>query len=301
MGIVADGGYQAATVLTGWSLKESGRGNHWAVSSGASYRMGMLEIAPQVLYQKPLIEANPRIADFYSRDTGLYYPAIRPRNILDDPFVVLDNRETVGAELLLVYDPTPGTWFHNWDRDLREDAPFAVALDVMYRSQPEQRDANTFTLANGATVPFGAAPPAHDEWEAKLHTIHNVSRDLRLVSTLFTGEGEPRGDDPRLVTRYGGDLRMWWKTIHARSRLHIDDWGPYDFHRDFNLTYPMQWYTDVSYGLQSALMEGTSTRFGVRTQLRTLDENSPEYVIDPSDPDARGLEFEVGLYVHIGL
>ncbi len=301
MGIVADGGYQAATVLTGWSLKESGRGNHWAVSSGASYRMGMLEIAPQVLYQKPLIEANPRIADFYSRDTGLYYPAIRPRNILDDPFVVLDNRETVGAELLLVYDPTPGTWFHNWDRDLREDAPFAVALDVMYRSQPEQRDANTFTLANGATVPFGAAPPARDEREAKLHTIHNVSRDLRLVSTLFTGEGEPRGDDPRLVTRYGGDLRMWWKTIHARSRLHIDDWGPYDFHRDFNLTYPMQWYTDVSYGLQSALMEGTSTRFGVRTQLRTLDENSPEYVIDPSDPDARGLEFEVGLYVHIGL
>jgi len=301
MGIVADGGYQAATILTGWSLKESGRGNHWAVSTGASYRMGMLEIAPQVLYQQPLIEANPTIADFYSRETGFYYPAVRPRNVLDDPFVVLDNRETIGGELLLVYDPTPGTWYHNWDRDVREDAPFALALDIMYRYQPEKRDAYTFTLANGETVPFGSTPPAHDDWEAKLHSIHNLGSDLRVVSTLFTGQGEPKGDDPRLITRYGSDLQVWWRTIHAQTRLHIDDWGPYDFHRDFNLTYPLQWYSDLSYGLQSALLDGTSSRLGLRTQMRTLDETSPEHVADPNDPDSRGFEFEVGLYVHIGL
>ena len=300
-GIVADGGYQGATLLTGWSLKESGRGNHWALSSGASYRLGLLEISPQVLYQQPILPANPRIDDHYSTRTGLYYPAVRPRNVLDDPFVVLDNRETVAGELLLVYDPTPGTWFHTWDRDIREDAPFVAALDLWYRRHEERRDAHTFTLANGAIVPFGEAPPAGDEWEAKLHTVHNPGRDLRLVTTLLAGEGEPRGDDPRRVRRYGGDLRVLWRTFDARTRLRLDDWGPYDFHRDFNLTYPVQWYGDVSYGLEPAGLEPTSTRFGLRAQARTLDGNSPEYVADPEDAGATGVEIEVGLYVHIGL
>ena len=300
-GLVADGGYSGATLLTGWSLKESGRGNHWALSSGASYRLGLLEISPQVLYQKPVLPANPRIDDHYSSRTGLYYPAVRPRNILDDPFVVLDNRETAAGELLLVYDPTPGTWFHTWDRDIREDAPFVAALDLWYRHHPERRDAHTFTLANGAVVPFGQTPPAGDEWEAKLHTVHNPGRGLRLAATLLAGEGEPRGDDPRRIRRYGGDLRLWWHTIDARTRLRLDDWGPYDFHRDFNLTYPLQWYGDVSYGLKPAGLEGASTRFGLRAQVRALDENSPEYVADPGDPGATGAEVEVGLYVHVGL
>ena len=300
-GIVADGGYQGATLLTGWSLKESGRGNHWALSSGASYRLGLLEISPQVLYQQPILPSNPRIDDHYSTRTGLYYPAVRPRNVLDDPFVVLDNRETVAGELLLVYDPTPGTWFHTWDRDTREDAPFVAALDLWYRRHEERRDAHTFTLANGAIVPFGEAPPAGDEWEAKLHTVHNPGRDLRLVTTLLAGEGEPRGDDPRRVRRYGGDLRVLWRTFDARTRLRLDDWGPYDFHRDFNLTYPLQWYGDLSYGLEPAGLEPTSTRFGLRAQVRTLDGNSPEYVADPEDAGATGVEVEVGLYVHIGL
>lgn len=300
-GIVADGGYQGATLLTGWSLKESGRGNHWALSSGASYRLGLLEISPQVLYQQPILPSNPRIDDHYSTRTGLYYPAVRPRNVLDDPFVVLDNRETVAGELLLVYDPTPGTWFHTWDRDIREDAPFVAALDLWYRRHEDRRDAHTFTLANGAIVPFGEAPPAGDEWEAKLHTVHNPGRDLRLVTTLLAGESEPRGDDPRRVRRYGGDLRVLWRTVDARTRLRLDGWGPYDFHRDFNLTYPLQWYGDVSYGLKPAGLEDASTRLGLRAQMRTLDEHSPEYVADPGDPGATGAEVEVGLYVHVGL
>ena len=167
---------------------------------------------------------------------------MRPRNIIDDPFVVRDNRETIAGELLLVYDPTPGTWFHTWDRDIRENADFVAALDIWYRHQPEQRDASTFTLGDGSIAAFGAAPPAEDEWEVKLHTVHNPSRDVRVVSTLLAGEGQSRGEDPRLIRRYGVDIRTWWRTFRIDTKLHLDDWGPYDFHRDFNLTYPLQWY-----------------------------------------------------------
>ncbi|MFP6827451.1 MAG: hypothetical protein VCC36_00095 [Gammaproteobacteria bacterium] len=301
LGVVADGGYDAAILLTGWSIKESGRGNHWAVSSGASYRHGLLEIAPQVLYQQPLIPANPKIDDHYSDATDLYYPAVRPRNVLDDPFFVRDNRETLAFELLLVYDPTPGTWFHTWDRVIREDAPFVAALDIWYRNQPGIRDANTYTLASGTVAPFGAAPAAQDEWEIKLHTVHNLNHGFRMATTVFGGEGEPRGDDDRLIARYGGDIRIWWQTIYAQTQLHIDDWGPYDFHRDFNLTYPLQWYADLSYGLKEAKMEAEGTRFGIRAQWRTLDEHSPEFLVDPNDTHNRGVEFEFGTYIKIGL
>ena len=151
------------------------------------------------------------------------------------------------------------------------------------------------------SCPSGRLPPAGDEWEAKLHTVHNPRRGLRLATTFLAGEGEPRGDDPRRIRRYGGDLRVWWHTVDARTRLRLDDWGPYDFHRDFNLTYPLQWYGDVSYGLKPAGLEGASTRFGLRAQMRTLDGNSPEYVADPGDAGATGAEVEVGLYVHVGL
>jgi len=301
MGPVADGGYNHAILLTGWTVKESGRGNHWAVSTGVSTRAGFFEIAPQFLYQKPIIPANPKIDDFYNRVTGVYYPAVRPRNIIADPFVVRDNRETIAGELLLVYDPTPGTWFHTWDRDIRENADFVAALDIWYRHQPEQRDANTFTLGDGSIAAFGAAPPAEDEWEVKLHTVHNPSRDVRVVSTLLAGEGQARGEDPRLIRRYGVDIRTWWRTFRIDTKLHLDDWGPYDFHRDFNLTYPLQWYLDASYGLAPAGLEGLGTRFGVRAQFRTLDENSAEFAPDSDGSNERGRELEIGIYVNVSM
>ena len=30
----------------------------------------------------------------------------------------------------------------------------------------------------------------------------------------------------------------------------INDWGPYDYHRDFNLTYPVQLMGDMSFNLE---------------------------------------------------
>ena len=96
-------------------------------------------------------------------------------------------------------------------------------------------------------------------------------------------------------------MSMWWRTFLARTKLHFDDWGPYDFHRDFNLTYPIQWYLDASYGLAPAGLEGLGTRFGVRAQFRTLDENSSEFVSDPRNSNKRGRELEIGIYVNVGL
>ena len=125
------------------------------------------------LYQRPLIGPNPVINDYFSTGTGTYYPAVRPRNVLSDPFAVRDNRETLGFEVLLVFDPTPATWFHTWDRDLREDARFAASLDAIYRVQPTSLDSGIAILADGTLAPFNAAPPAHDSWDVTLRFVAN--------------------------------------------------------------------------------------------------------------------------------
>ncbi len=84
--------------FTGWRLKDSGSGNQNNFLTGLTYSLGKWQIAPNFLWQKPLVDPMPQ---------DVQSPG-RLRNILDDPFVVIPNRETVGGELLLTFDPTPG-------------------------------------------------------------------------------------------------------------------------------------------------------------------------------------------------
>jgi hypothetical protein len=69
------------------------------------------QVAPNMLWQKPLVGAMPN---------GVDAPG-RLRNVLDDPFFVRANRETLGGELLITYDPTPSTWMYEWNNDMVED------------------------------------------------------------------------------------------------------------------------------------------------------------------------------------
>jgi hypothetical protein len=52
---------------------------------------------------------------------------------------VRGNRETVAGELLLTYDPTPGTY--GLDNDMTEDAKFAVSTGFVFRHLPTSQDA----------------------------------------------------------------------------------------------------------------------------------------------------------------
>ena len=120
MGLVANGGADQTQTFTGWKLKDSGSGNQNNFLTGFSYIIGDFEIAPNFLWQKPIVDAMP---NDMNGGTG------RLRNIQDDPFAVRSNRETTAGELLLSYDPTPGTWMYEWDNDRAEDG-------VIYLERP---------------------------------------------------------------------------------------------------------------------------------------------------------------------
>ena len=303
MGLVADGGPTSTITFTGWSLKDSGSGNQVNALTGLAVNVGPFQFGPNFLWQKPLVGPGPGFVD----------PV---RNILHDPFSVRGNREMIAGELMLVFDPTPGTWMWTWDNDLREDAPFAASLDFTFRHQPAcspvtaadpapvciSQDAAIGVLADGTRFPFPGSPPRRNLWETQLRVVSAPRNDLRLVAHGFVGNGEPNGNDAREVHRYGGDFRLTWKRLVLSGFAKFNDWGLYDFHRDFNLTFPVQLMGDVGITLGAPRwLWLQQTRLGLRATKRWLNAFSPRFVPDPADPRGWGSEYELRTYLVVTL
>lgn len=306
MGLVANGGADYTQTFTGWRLKDSGSGNQYNFLTGLTYSIGNLQIAPNFLWQKPLegpIDAN--------------VPAPgRPRNILEDPFVVRANREQVAGELLFTYDPTPGDWMYNWDSDRTESSKFAVSAGVVFRHLPTTQDAAIGILPDGRTTfAFDGAAPAKDLYEVNARIVSKLTSDFGLIANIYQGDAQANGSDPRTINRYGMDLRVIYKQLKLTSFVKVNDWGPYDYHRDFNLTYPLQLMADLSTEIGKPdwfILPGT--RIGIRGTWRSLDQYSPRYnptqVLSPAgewvpDPTAIGFpngnEWEIRTYIHINI
>ncbi|WP_223032214.1 glycoside hydrolase family 2 TIM barrel-domain containing protein [Hanstruepera marina] len=304
MGLVANGGADATQTFTGWRLKDTGSGNQTNFLTGFTYSFGNLQVAPNFLWQKPLVDPMPG-------DVGA--PG-RLRNIQDDPFAVRANRETVGVELLLTFDPTPGTWMYQWDNDRQEDAKFAFSTGFVFRHLPTSQDAAIGILPDGRTTfAFPGAAPAQDLWESNTRIVSKIHSDLGIIANLYFGNAQANGSDDRLIERYGGDIRVIYKKFKVMYSSKFNDWGPYDYHRDFNLTFPVQVMLDLSTTLgKPDWFILPNTQIGIRGTYRTLDQYSNRYapaavegfstlpVLSPVGfPD--GNEWEIRTYIHINV
>ncbi len=299
-GRVADaGGGDRTTTITGWSLKDDFRGNQWNVMGGAAVSIGQLQIAPNAIYQKPLDGPLPVVGGGLSPDSGIWYPSIVPRNKLISPFAVLGNREMLGLELLLAFDPTPGTFMWLWDNDWREDANFAGSIDIVYRRYPTSRDADFGWTAEGMMFAFPGAPPPASLLDVTGRFIVNPGRGVRWIVKPYGGTGQADGDSQRLVTRYGVDSSLWWNRSTLKGAARVGDWGPYDYHRDFNLTYPLQLSGDLSRGFGRRIDGIFPTKFGVLTNIRWLDKYSERFVLSPNG--TWGNEWELASYIEVAL
>ncbi len=304
-GLVANGGTDQTQTFTGWKLKDTGSGNQVNVLSGFTYSLGNFQIAPNFLYQKPLVDPIPNDV------TG---PG-RLRNVIDDPFAVRWNRETTAGEILLTYDPTPGTWLYEWDNDRAEDAKFAMNLGFVYRHLPTTMDAHIGFLANRQFFAFPQSVPAEDLWEINSRMVSKLSPELGIIGNFYYGNGQANGDSNRLIKRFGGDVRAIYKKVMAQAHVKVNDWGPFDYHRDFNLTFPMQLMLDVSTSIgKPDWFILPSTRIGIRGTWRSLNEFSPRYAptavpvntFPPVPPLSTvgfddGQEWEIRTYVHINI
>jgi hypothetical protein len=305
MGLVANGGVDQTQTFTGWRLKDVGSGNMYNFLTGFAISVGKLQIAPNFLFQKPI--EGPMSA-------GMTAPA-RSRNILDDPFSVRGNRETVAGELLLTYDPTPATWMYAWDSDRSEDAKFAMSAGFIYRYLPTVQDAAIGVLANRNLFAFPGSAPAQNLWEFNTRLVSKINPEFGLIANLYAGNGQANGDNVRTINRYGFDVRAIYRKIKLITIAKFDDWGPFDYHRDFNLTFPVQLIGDISVEIGKPdwfMLPGT--KIGFRATYRTLNEFSNRYspienintggVFVP-DPTAIGFpngnEWEFRTYIQINI
>ncbi|MGD9546576.1 MAG: glycosidase [Candidatus Krumholzibacteriia bacterium] len=296
MGLVADGGPSNIHTFTGWQLKDSGSGNQTNALTGFTYNKGDWQFGPNFLWQKPLVGPMPHSED-------LIGTAGRPRNWQSDPFAVIWNRETTAAEILITYDPQPATWFYAWDNDRRESADLAFSLGLVLRKHHTTADAGLFVADTGVIYPHPGGTPARD-WGDLWHVHARIVNRLPLfgeakqVSMLMLGTAEPRGDDERLDTMFGLGTRLMWPRVSASGTFSVNSFGPYDYHREFNMTYPLQVMWELSYHLGNPqwFYGENETRIGVRATYRTLDRYSPRYAPEGEPvPEIQGELYPEGL------
>ena len=303
-------GPTAIPTFTGWGLKDSGSGNQINAITGLAVSMGKWQVGPNILWQKPLVGPMLHAED-------LAGTAGSPRNSIDDPFAVRGNRETSAAELMLTYDPTPATWMWAWDNDTRKNAGFASSLGFVYRRHHTTADAGLFISDQALLLAFPGATPARDLWEVNCRVVNRLGSSARMVSTAYVGTAEPNGDDTRLLDRFGLISRVAWPAIAVEGYVKVNDFGPYDYHRDFNLTFPLQLMGDISFNLGSPKWFSLpQTKFGVRGTFRTLNRYSNRYMPDgapepPLDSNGNpemyaddlddGREWEIRTYIHLAI
>lgn len=283
MGLVAEAGPISVPTYTGWNLRDSGSGNQVHALSGLAVNMGSWQVGPNFLWQKPIVGPMPNVDDLIGT------PGV-PRNTQDDPFAVRGNRETTAGEIMITYDPTPATWMWDWDNDIREDAHFAASLSYTLKRHHTNADAGLFISDTNEIYAFSGGTPARDLWEVRSRIVNRVGLSARMISQVYFGTAEANGVDDRLVKRFGVESRIAWPSIAFSSHLKFNDHGPYDYHRDFNLTYPMQVMGDVSYTLGRPRWFGKpQTMLGVRLTYRTLDRYSNRY-----QPEGEPIPTEIG-------
>ena len=285
-GLVADGGVHHTLygVTDPSRLPYSGMGNKEEYELGMIMNFGNLTILPRFMYRDNLVHANPFIEPSVSPG-GVLNPGTSPRDQDSDPFAVLGNREARSAELYLTWDPTGATPFYDWDNEWREDAKFAFDIGGTYTEFPTFTDSYQFYYAPGKTnAAFGVGLPAEEVWGVSSRMVFNPNRNAKYIVKLIRGFDQSTGDPD------GGTRDYWemhWKALFKRKHMVSgyfmkDAWGPYDFYRQFNITFPEQLKLDYSYLLGSNGLLGSvgdedrATKIGVRALYRTPDENSPD-------------------------
>ena len=285
-GLVADAG----NPLREWGtdLPYAAAGNKQEIEGGIRFDMAPYTIYPRFLYRENIVDANDVNIEAETVGTSLD-TGIDARNTDEDPFAVLDNREAASAEVILTYDPTPSSWFYAWNVDMIEDAPFAYNLGLIYTDYKTGTDSYRFfcEICGGVDVPFGDGLDPEEVWQLKSKMIFNPRKGLRIIGDFYTGKkqstGQPGQDAVEFVSLEG---KMVVNNTHIfEGWVKVDDFGPYDFQRQFNIVYPLQLKLEYSRLLDAMRDEDKSSKFGVKLHYRTLDELSPEDEYQDGDND----------------
>ncbi len=267
-------------------LPWSALGNKQVIEAGLRYIDTPHMYFPRIFYRENLVDANPTIAPVTVGPN--LSPGIDPRNREEDPFAVLDNRQVAAVEFVYTYDPSPGSWFYDWDVDMKETSRWAFNLSLTGKSYKENADSELFFFDDGGVnAPFGAGLEAEDVWLLKSKIIHNPRPGLRNIYNVYLGTKQTSGlPGQETLEFFSIDGKMIINNKHIfAGHIKIDDFGPEDFYEQFNLVYPLQLKFEYARLLDALGDEKRSSKWGVKAYYRELDELSPpdEYLEGEND------------------
>ena len=248
----------------GSQINDVGTGNRHEFFGGVRFQYGGIGIMPQFLARLPI--SYPQ-----KQGTGI------ARSGLYDPVAVWKNREAYQAEIVLTFDPRGDTYFFDWNNADRENAKFAGYLSFLYSFYEGPTDSAYYKNEFGDWAGFAEGLPAVSGlWSVKSRILWNAASKLRFVFGFNGGYGQSWGQDTRLVNYWGLDAKMRLGAFVISSSVDINAWGHADWMRQLNITFPLQWTLDLSYGFDIPSLLNSQNRIGVRWKGRTYDQYAPD-------------------------
>lgn len=303
-GLVAD--TNAQMVRGGFFTGDSGMGNRFEIQAGADITYGNLSFKPVFRARVPLQKPAGR-----SLTAG-------------SPFIVnLGNRQAVEVEAVLTYDPEGATWFHEWNSNDIEGAPFACSVTGLYQLFAGKTDSIPFKSSDKATkkrndgtsvtdyiwYEGGALPIQRNLWNAGVRIVANPLGNLRIIGNVGAGQlGATTGayksaNTDEIITFVNADLALRYNHWLLKGAVSFNAWGKESWWRDFNMTFPWQYSVDLAYGFGIPTFAETENRVGLKIQGAQFGKQSSDaYFALPKGAKLDGANYlEMSLYFNIGL
>ena len=305
-GLVAD--TNAAMARGSFYTADSGSGNRFEVQLGAELGYGDMVFKPVLRARAPL-----------------QGPA--GRSLLGgSPFVVgLGNRQAVEVEGVFTYDPEGATWFHEWNSNDVEGAPWAFSVtglyqlyagktdNLVYKSDAKQdvtrndgTSVNDFVWYDGGSLGLqNNLFQIGTRWVFNPVAVPNlrmiVSGDIGRLSAT-TGAWADAGSPEYCFFGDVGFAARWNHWIGSVN-FAVNKWGTESWWRDFNMSFPLQYTIDVAYAFDKnpTFMEKTN-RVGIKLVGKNFGKYSSDaYGALPLGADVDGAKYmELSTYFNIG-
>lgn len=190
---------------------------------------------------------------------------------------VHDNREVEAVELFLTFDPTPGTFFYEWDNYLKEDATFAFNFGLTKANYTGRTDMRVWDWG----ADWGRSPEKTERIFSRF--VYNPIDSLKISGEiesghqvpLFGGNRDP-GDPLNTLdnkTRFTSvDTKFVYRQNNIFSLVYKNDaYGEYDWYANYGTSFPRQ----VMFGYERLLDDRANpSKIGFKLYKRDLNDQS---------------------------
>ncbi|MCP4879819.1 MAG: hypothetical protein GY905_04665 [Gammaproteobacteria bacterium] len=276
-GLVADAGEHQEVWKT--NIPYSSLGNKQTIEIGAQVTSGDWRIAPRLFKRINLADSMSDAAMALGNGQSIYRRTADSNHTgFVSPFSVRDNREAVSGELFFTYDPTPATFFYEWDNDVKEDAKLAFNIGVTQTDYSTKSDSAVWWDPQGWYW-IDEGRPAADGLVTTIASkiVYNPSSSLRIVTNLEAGQQVPgaytsadaglkKSNFHSISTKVVHNSQHIYSFTYAKNKM-----GGYDEDKNFGIRYPE--HIELSY---ERLLTGLSaeSKVGIQAYKRTIGEFS---------------------------